>query len=1057
MIRNQLHNDEYRKPAWLPRVFLFVWMACLVPLIGAAQALNVSGVIKDETNNTLPGVSITIKGTTVGTVSDTRGYYSLKTTNGNAVLVFSYIGYETLEKPIGGLSTINVMLQSKSNGLNEVVVVGYGTVKKGDLTGAVAQVKMTDLEKAPVKSFDDALAGRLAGVTVTANDGQPGTVNNIVIRGAGSVTQDNSPLYVVDGFPLEDGANNSINPSDIASIDVLKDASSTAIYGARGANGVIIITTKKGKNGPPVISYDGYYGIQKNHTTQALMSPYEYVRYQQEINPANVAALYFNNGQTLNSYRDMAGLNLQDQVYQTGSSQSHSLAMRGGNDKTRYAISGNVLNQQGVIINSGFKRYQGRISVDQNVNTHLKVGANVNYSNSVSSGTIVGQAPANSSVTVSLLYAVWGYRPVSGNGQAIDDELFDPAIDANLNSDYRVNPIISAQNELRRATVNNLIANAYAEYQIVPDLTLRVSGGITNNMLRNDAFNNSQTSSGNSRNVNGVNGSVYYTPVNTWLNENTLTYKKAFGKDHVLDVLGGYTMQGNTSGTNGYFAINVPNESLGLDGLDESPSITATSISSRWGLASFLGRINYTYKSKYLLTGSFRSDGSSKFARGHQWGYFPSGAFAWRMSNEDFMKNLTFISDAKLRLSYGATGNNRVGDFAYLSQINFPASSVYSYNNGTPLKGTTLAAIGNPNLKWETTRQTNIGYDLSLFRDRIGLTVDWYRKTTHDLLLNATLPYTTGIGSAFKNVGTMQNQGLEFTLNTVNIKTKTFSWGSNFNISLNKNKVLALTENQTSLKSSVNFSSGWNDNPAYIAVVGQPVAQMYGLLWDGVYQYADFDKTPQGKYVLKDNITTNGNDRSIIQPGDVKYKDINGDGVVNSSDFTIIGRGLPVHTGGFTNNFTYKGFDLNVFFQWSYGNDLINANRLIFEGNGNANRNLNQFASYADRWEPDNPSNTLFRAGGQGPTYFSSRVIEDGSYLRLKTVSLGYNLPAKYVKGLNMRSARIYVSGQNLYTWTNYSGPDPEVSVRNSTLTPGFDYSAYPNPRTIVFGLNVSF
>ncbi len=1057
MNRAKQNYHEHRKPAWLTQVLILACLCCLLPLVGHTQTLSVSGSVKDESNAALPGVSISVKGTALRTASDIKGNYRLNVTDKNAVLIFSYIGYEKLEKPIDGLKTINVVMQSKDNGLNEVVVVGYGTVKKGDLTGAISQVKMSDLEKAPVKSFDDALAGRLAGVNVTANDGQPGTVNNIVIRGAGSVTQDNSPLYVVDGFPLEDGANNSINPGDIASIDVLKDASSTAIYGARGANGVIMITTKRGKNGPPVISYDGYYGIQKNQTAQALMSPYEYVRYQQEINPANVASLYFSNGQTLESYRDVSGLDLQKQVYQTGSSQSHSLAIRGGNDKTKYAISGNILNQQGLIISSGFKRYQGRIALDQTVNNHLKVGANVNYSNSVSSGTIVGQAPANSSVTVSLLYAVWGYRPVSGNGQAIDDDLFDPAIDANLNSDYRVNPIISARNELRNARVNNLIANAYAECQLVPNLTLKVSGGITNNMLRTEAFNNSQTSSGNSRNVNGVNGSIYYTPVNTWLNENTLTYKKTFNKDHVLSVLGGYTMQGNTSGTSGYFAINVPNESLGLDGLDESPSITATSISSRWGLASFLGRVNYSYKSRYLLTASFRSDGSSKFAKGHQWGYFPSGAFAWRMSSEDFMKNLSFISDAKLRISYGSTGNNRVGDFAYLSQINFPASSVYSYNNGTPLKGTTLAAIGNPNLKWETTRQTNIGYDLGLFRDKIGLTVDWYRKITHDLLLNATLPYTTGIGSAFKNVGTMQNQGLEFTLNTINIKNKSFSWGSNFNISFNKNKVLALTENQTSLKSSVNFSSGWNDNPAYIAVVGQPVAQMYGPLWDGVYQYADFDKTPQGKYVLKDNVTTNGNDRSIIQPGDIKYKDLNGDGVVNSNDFTIMGRGLPIHNGGFTNNFTYKGFDLNVFFQWVYGNDLINANRLIFEGNGNANRNLNQFAGYADRWEPDNPSNTLFRAGGQGPTYFSSRVIEDGSYLRLKTVSLGYNLPAKYLKDINMHSARIYISGQNLYTWTKYSGPDPEVSVRNSTLTPGFDYSAYPNPRTIVFGLNVSF
>lgn len=1019
-----------------------------------AQSRKISGKVTSDDNEPLFGVTVFEKGTKTGATTDADGKFVLTVSNANATLSFRYVGYQSRDIPLNNRNTITLALKALDNALNEIVVVGYGTTTRKDLTGAVGQVKMNEFEKAPVKSFDEALAGRVAGVQVSGADGQPGEVNTIVIRGAGSITQDNSPLYVVDGFPLEDANNNSINPADIESIDILKDASATAIYGARGANGVIIITTKRGKAGEPVIAYNGYYGFQKNTKTIDLMNPYEFVKYQLELDQANATTTYLSNGKTLEDYRNVKGLDFQDQIYRNAPMQSHDISLRGGSDKTRYSISANIIDQNGVILNSDFRRYQGRITLDQNVNRKLKVGVNLNYSYTISNGTIVNASSSTQSASTNLLYAVWGYRPVTGNDNNLDDELFDPGFDYNVIADYRVNPVISAKNELRRNLTTGLIANAYAEYKIIPSLTLRVTGGITNNMLRNESFYNSLTQAGNPRNSSGVNGSIYYNPATTWLNENTLTYKKIFNKVHNLTILGGYTMQGNKTARNGFNALNVPNELLGLDGLDESPSLIGTSLSSRWGLLSYLGRINYNYNSKYYLTASFRSDGSSKFAPGKRWGYFPSGAFSWRMSGEEFMKKLKFVSEAKLRLSYGETGNNRVGDFPYLDQITQPNSAGYSYGNGSPSKGAILTAFGNASLRWETTKQVNIGYDLSLFKQRINLTVDLYKKTTHDLLLQALLPYTTGLSNAYKNIGKMQNNGLEITLNTVNINGKTFSWNSNFNISFNKNKVLALAENQTSLTSPVSFDQKWNALSPYIAVVGQAVGQLYGAIWDGVYQYEDFDKSPQGVYTLKGNIPRNGN--PTVQPGDIKYKDINGDGNVNASDFTVIGRGLPVHTGGLSNNFIYKGFDLNVFLQWSYGNDIINANRLLFEGNGKQSRFFNQYASYANRWQPDNPSNTLFRTGGQGPFYYSSRVVEDGSYLRLKTISLGYNVPVKIYKKANLKSLRIYASAQNIATWTNYSGPDPEVSVRNSTLTPGFDFSAYPRASTLIFGLNLS-
>ncbi len=1032
----------------------------------------VTGKITNTTNEPLEGVTVQLKGKSASAVTNEQGIYSLNVDNvQGAVLVFSFVGYTDKEVKLTTATTIyNVKLENNLKDMEDVVVIGYGTVRKKDLTGSVGQVKVAEMKKAPVASFEDALGGRVAGVQVGAVDGQPGTGNLITIRGGNSITQSNAPLYVIDGFPVENPNNNAFNPDDIESIEILKDASATAIYGARGANGVVIITTKKGKAGAPVITYNAWYGLQKEVNRQEVMSPYEFVKYQLELLPTQSAALYLDNGKTLDSYKDVKGIDWQDEVFRTAPMQNHSISISGGNAGTRYAISGSMLDQDGIIVNSGFQRYQGRIVLDQTVNTKVKVGLNVNYSALKANGQIATNGGDNGiNASSYLFYNAWGYRPITGDSLgdlSFGNDIFDPDITSSV--DLRVNPIVSAKNAYNVAFTNALFANAYLEYKVMKNLTLRVTGGITRNATRREVFNNSKTSAGNPRTVygatNGVNGSVNNTVFTSWLNENTLTWNQRFNKDHILNIVGGFTLQKTKTLIDGFSANKVPNESLGISGLDEGTPLVNISSESEAAQASFLGRVNYTLFGKYLFTTSFRADGSSKFADGNRWGYFPSGSIAWRISEENFMKKLPFVSDAKLRVSYGITGNNRVSDFSYLSvlrQTGFTNGSANTtpgyYFNNIHIPGSAPVEVGNKDLKWERTAQTDVGLDLGFFNNRIGLTVDYYYKKTSDLLLNASLASSSGYLNGFKNIGKVSNQGLEFTLNTINVNHKNFGWSTNFNIAFNRNKILELNYDQPSITTRV---QAWNDNfnnsLPYLAKPGMPVALFLGYLSDGLYQVSDFTQLPNGSYILREDVPNNGQDRSVIKPGYVKYKDINGDGVVDANDQTFIGNPLPVHIGGFSNNFRYYNFDLNVFFQWSYGNDILNANRLVFEGM-EGRPYLNMFKSFANRWTPENPNTDKPVAGVTSPNVYSDRVIEDGSFLRLKTVSLGYNLPAPLMKRIKIQGIRVYAAAQNLVTWTNYSGVDPEVSVRNTALTPGFDWSAYPKARTVTLGLNVTF
>lgn len=1026
------------------------------------QGRKITGTVNDDQNETLIGVTVKVKNTQISTVTDANGKYAITVPGNNSILVFTYIGFNTQERPVLNKSVLNITLAAQQTGLNEVVVIGYGTSKKKDLTGSVGQVSLPDLTKAPVLSFDQALAGRVAGVQVSSSDGQPGSPVSITIRGANSITQDNSPLYVVDGFPIEGFNLNTFNPQDLESIEVLKDASSTAIYGARGANGVIIITTKKGKAGAAQTTFTTTQSFSNNIKTMKLMDAYQFLQYQLERDPAIGSAASptptYNYltlpGKTADDYKNFAATDWQSPFFKTGNLKNYSLAIRGGTKETLYSISGSADNQDGTIIATNYARYQGRVTIDQTLSSKIKVGINANYAHLSQAGNSV--SASTNSGTTNILYSVWGYNPLASftTDQAIDETTAS-------SNDYKFNPLLNQENLVRNVKTDNLNVNTYLTYTIVPSLVLRVTGVLNNSVANNQNFNNSNTYYGspltNPGQANGVNGSISTAKVNNWANENTLTYNHTFNKVHNLNIVGGFTQQGNTSSLYGYGATFLPNESLGVSGLDEGTlqQSTTRATSSLWNAASVLGRVAYNYNSLYYITASYRADGSSKFSEKNHWSYFPSAALAWRFTQANALKNVSWLSDGKLRASYGKTGNNRVGDFSYLSTSAVAPGSSYAFNN-VYLASIVPLTIGNPDLKWETTDQYDAGLDISFMKSRINLTADIYRKITKNLLLNATLPTSTGYTSAFENIGSVQNQGLELTLNTVNIVAKQFKWTSSFNIAFNKNKVLGLANNQESLTTAIPWDNGWQSIPGYIAKLNQPLGQMYGYLSDGVYQYSDFNKTSTGTYVLKDNVTTNGNSRTSIQPGDIKYKDLNGDGVVNSSDYTVIGHSQPIHTGGFSNNFTYKNFDLNIFFQWSYGNNIQDANQIVFNGNGLNKTYLEQFASYVDRWSPGNQGSANYRTGGFFGGGYSSRTVEDGSYLRLKTASLGYNIPKSLLKKIKVTSVRVYASGQNLWTWTHYTGLDPEVSTYNSVLTGGFDYSAYPRARTIAFGLNVT-
>ena len=1043
----------------------------LVSMTVQAQSLTVKGQVKDAAGIPLIAVAVFEDGNSSnGTLTDFDGNYTITLTSSKAVIVFSCLGYTEVKEIAAGRTVINTVLKEEQLSIDaaEVVSVGYGSVARRDLTGSVSKVDMENLMTANVTNFDQALTGKVAGVVVSTSDGALGADANITIRGNNSLTQSSAPLYIIDGFPSESSFASSIASADIESIDILKDASATAIYGARGANGVIVITTKKGMEGKPKINFSASWTGSAITKKIDLMDGYQFVTLQSEMSDVfgtSQAYLRDENGAqiyTPENYLSVASTDWQDMIYRNALTQNYNISLSGGSKEAgnRYNASFSATDQDGIIVKSNFQRYQGKINFQQKVGKKVTVDLIANYSRSITNGVTPTSAQQSSSASGWLMYSVWGYRPVTPLAYQGDDTLVDSNLDSDVSStdDYRFNPAKTVRNEYRKTIVDYLSANTGITWEIIDDLKLKVTGGYTSNKRRREEFNGTNTYTGypGSPSGKGINGAMYWYDTTSWLNENTLTYTKRFARKHNFQFLAGFTMQGETYNYKGIISEQMSTESLGLNGMHTGSYQTVRPWQYDWTMMSSLFRLNYNYKYKYYLTASFRADGSSKFPKGNRWGYFPSAGLSWNFNREDFLKDKKWLSNGKLRFSWGMTGNNRTTTpYDFYSQIAVNPGHVESYDyvfDGQIIPGYAPSNMTNDQLRWETTDQLNAGIDVSFLDSRIKLTADWYLKNTRDLLLMATIPASSGYTQAMMNVGSMRNQGVELTLDLVPIQRKHFTWSMNFNIAMNKNTVTALTNNQYSLLSAdVKWDYNYNSQYPYITQVDKPSGMMYGFIYEGTYKEEDFNGN-----VLKNGVpymTSVGRDN--VRPGDPKYRDINGDKKIDDNDRTVIGCGQPLHTGGFGNSFSFYGFDVNVFFSWSYGNDILNANRLIFE-NG-SKQNLNLLSSYADHWSEKNKDSNIPRIGANGMSVYSSRVIEDGSFLRLKSLTIGYTLPRTVLRKMHFDTMRVYLSADNLLTFTKYSGQDPEVSTRNTVLTPGFDWSAYPRSRGVTAGFSFTF
>ena len=1053
---------------------LFASLSALVLSVLSVKAQNqsVTGRVVDETGQPLIAVTVYQDGnTTNGTVTDGDGNYTISVPS-KATLVFSCLGFEEVRQNVASRAVINVTMKEEKLAIDaaEVVSIGYGSVTRRDLTGSVSKVDMEDIMKTQVTNFDQALAGRVAGVVVTTSDGALGAEANITIRGNNSLTQSSAPLYIIDGFPSESSMATALNSADIESIDILKDASATAIYGARGANGVIVITTKQGVEGKPKVNFTASWSGNMVAKKVDMMDAYDFVCFQtDQYNVSGSTNIYLKgedgtaNFYSLEDYRNVESIDWQDQIYRNAFVQNYNVSLSGGSKTVgnRYNVSFSATDQDGVIVNSNFQRYQGKVNFSQKLGKKVQFDLMANYSRAVTNGVNPTSPTSSSSASGWLMYSVWGYRPTKpishmGTGSLLDD-LIDEGISDS--SDYRFNPAKTVRNEYRKTIIDYLQANASLSWDITPDLKLKVSGGYNMYKRRREEFNGTQTYTGyeGSTSSKGINGAIYWNDKTTWLNENTLTWTKHIKRNHHLQTLIGFTMQGETYDYKGTRSEKMSTDELGINGMHTGSYQSVTPWQYDWRMMSGLFRLNYNYKYKYYLTASFRADGSSKFPTHNRWGYFPSAGLSWNFNRENWLKNEKWLSNGKLRASWGMTGNNRTSTpYDYYYQISSIKGSADSYDyvfNGQIVSGYFPSNMSNEKLKWETTAQWNVGLDVGFFDGRLKATVDWYLKDTYDLLLNATIPASSGYTSAMMNIGSMRNRGWEFTIDATPVKTRKFEWDVNVNLAVNRNIVTGLNENQYSLFSAVNWEQKFNSQYPYITQVGKPSGMMYGFIYEGTYKLDEF----QNGSTLKAGIpylTSVGRDG--VKPGDPKYRDLNEDGVIDDNDRTVIGCGQPLATGGFSTAFRFYGFDLNLFFQWSYGNDILNANRLMFE-NGTTT-SLNQFTSYRDRFEAQrNPDSDIPAVQANGMFVYSSRVIEDGSYLRLKNISLGYTFPRSVLRKMKFDTVRVYLSADNVYTFTKYSGPDPEVSTRNSVLTPGFDWSAYPRAIGITGGVSFTF
>jgi TonB-linked SusC/RagA family outer membrane protein len=988
----------------------------LLSTVLSVQAQQVGGTVTDASSGeTLPGVNVLVEGTTTGTSTNADGRYELNVPSLQDTLIFTYIGYQRAEVSISGQGNLNVQLQPEAIMGEEMVVVGYGTQKKSDLTGSISSVSSEDINTYPTQGMTDAIQGKISGVQIqSVNGGEPGTGYRIRIRGGTSINAGSNPLYVVDGFP-----GSTPPPSeDIESIEVLKDASATAIYGARGANGVVLITTKKGHEGDTQIDLKLSNSFQQTTKRLDLLNASEFGSLMNDMHLNGGGAdddLPYPNASSLGK-----GTDWQDQVFRDGYLQNYQLSISGGSDNVNYYVSGNFYDQKGVIINSDFKRMNILSNLDIQASESFKFGGKLYFARSEKNGTRT-QAGSSGASGAGVISGALKFEPTQGIYNE-NDEFSISGI-----GDPHDNPYAVATQRESDNVSDRFEGNLFGEYTIANDLMLRVTAGANINNSRHGSFLPTTLVGG--RNTGGT-GRINAGKSTNFVNENYLNYEHTFADVHTINFSGGFSYQyyrseGWQASNQEFISDSFSFWNLGGGSNFQSPSSNL----SKWTLASWYGRLNYNFDDKYLLTFTGRYDGSSRFGKNNKWAFFPSGAIGWNISNEPFLEDSDLLSNLKLRASYGITGNTEIGTYRSLARF----SPVFSTVGGQPVNAIRPTDVANNNLTWESTTQYDVGLDIGLLNDRFDITADYYYKKTEDLLYNVPLPEYSGYGSSLQNIGSIENKGVEFSLSSQNITTDKFSWSTRLNISFNRNKILDLAGGDVKYSEAPGHMIS---TESQLLREGEPVGSFYGWIFDGLYQEGDDFTAEPNK-----------------QPGDVKFKDINGDGTVNNSDQTIIGDPHPDYIWGFTNNVSYQNFDLSIFLQASAGNEMLNFTRMeLLWMSGKSN----QLAEATNRWTPTNTDTNIPRASSGRSAIVSSQWVEDGSYVRVKNISLGYNVPPSILKNI-VRSARVYVSGQNLFTFTNFSGYDPEVSYRNSNRNSGLNYATYPNIRSFTLGLNIGF
>lgn len=1008
---------------------VLLMLSMLVLFVGTIFAqTTVSGKVTDDKGEPMIGATVVVKGTTVGAVTDIDGGYSVSVPDANGTLVFSFVGFQSREEAIGNRTVIDMILSPNSL-LNEVVVVGYGTQTKKELTGSVSKVSGEVISKLPVTGIDQALQGQAAGVQVITNSGTPGGGVSIRVRGPSSITASNQPLYVVDGIPINTGnyaqlgaggqgtnAISDLNPTDIASIEILKDAAAASIYGSRGSNGVVLITTKRGKSGKSKVSLNTYYGTQEAWRQIEPQTGQEHIG---TINEARrnvgLAPLYSATDST-----NAANTNWQNEILRSAAISNTDLSFEGGTERLQYRVSGSYFDQQGIVIGSSFNRMSVRANIDNRLNDKLKLSFSSSYSRSLSNRI---NNDNNIYGVVSAALLVGGHIPVTNADGTYARDPFSSV----------ENPVSGALLPVFEAPTQRILSNLSLEWEIAEGLTARSNIGADLINYREFRFYPSTVPA-----AAGVRGQGFETFFNdnNLINENLLFYKKNFG-GFKTDLVLGLSFQKDRTESLFTQGENFPGNTVQtLNAASVKKDIQSNR--SLWGINSQFARLNLSYEGRYILSGSIRRDGASRFGKGNRYGIFPGVSAAWLISEEGFLKGNSTISNLKLKAGWGVRGNSNIGNFASRALI----GAGFNYNQ---IAGLAPTQLGNNDLTWEQREDLTAGIEIGLLNDRIGLEIEAYQANTNSLLLDRPLPFTSGYGSISQNVGKMENKGVDIRVTTQNINKKNFTWSTTFNVSTYRNKVTDIVN-----EFGAGFAS-WVDT-------GYALGAFRGYRTAGIFQnQGEIDALNQTAKE-KTGRTTAVYQATATRPGDIKFVDINGDGVITSADQEVIGDANPDWFGGITNDFNIYGVDISLFFQFMQGNQIYNNTRAFSEG---MNSVFGQFATVRNRWTPNNTNTDIPRAAWGDPNNnrrTSTRFLEDGSYMRLKNLSIGYSLPKDIISKLRLGSLRVYYSGQNILTFTKYKGLDPEISTFGETNTaPGTDFLTFPQARTHTVGLNVSF